>query len=132
MSDPVYAEAYKMAKREASDNLAVEARRRAVEGVENPVYQGGSLVGYRTEFSDTLLMFLMRATDAKYREKLAHVGPGGGPIRHEVDLSVLTLAELYDFRRLRAKLDGVVLGEVVPAALAAADNETREEGESYE
>ena len=38
-----------------------EAYRRAVKGVEKPVYRGGQLVGTIREYSDSLLMFLLRA-----------------------------------------------------------------------
>jgi hypothetical protein len=38
-----------------------EAWRRAVKGCRKPVYQGGQLVGYVREFSDLLLIFLIKA-----------------------------------------------------------------------
>jgi hypothetical protein len=54
---------------EAGDRLEAEARRRAVEGTQKPVYQGGKLVGHVQEYSDTLLIFLMKgANPEKYRE----------------------------------------------------------------
>jgi len=43
------------------ENLEAEAWRRAVEGVEKPVFQGGVQVGVIREFSDSVLMFLLRA-----------------------------------------------------------------------
>jgi hypothetical protein len=46
---------------EAADILEAEARRRAVEGWDEPVYQKGELVGVVRKFSDTLLITLMRA-----------------------------------------------------------------------
>ena len=46
---------------EAADILEAEARRRAVEGWDEPVYQKGELVGVVRKFSDQLLITLMRA-----------------------------------------------------------------------
>ncbi|HQU34802.1 MAG TPA: hypothetical protein PLB88_10830 [Thermoanaerobaculaceae bacterium] len=44
----------------AIDGWEDEARRRAVTGCLKPVFQGGVQVGKVREFSDTLLMFLLR------------------------------------------------------------------------
>lgn len=43
------------------DDLEIEALRRAVKGVEKPVYRGGELVGHITDYSDSMLMFLLKA-----------------------------------------------------------------------
>ena len=40
--------------------LETEAWRRAVKGTKKPVYQGGKKVGTITEYSNTLLMFLIK------------------------------------------------------------------------
>lgn len=85
-----YRAAFDAAHEEACDVLETEARRRAVEGTERPVYQGGKQVGKVREFSDVLLIFLLKgARPEKYRERQAieHAGPGGGPIRAEAELS---------------------------------------------
>lgn len=51
--------------------LEDEAWRRAREGVLEPVYQGGKLVGKVHKYSDTLLIFLLKAHNpAKYRENI--------------------------------------------------------------
>jgi hypothetical protein len=48
--------------------LEDEAVRRAYEGVERPVFQGGKQVGVVREYSDTLLIFLLKALrPEKYR-----------------------------------------------------------------
>jgi hypothetical protein len=44
-----------------ADQLEAEAVRRAFRGVKRPVYQGGLLAGYLTEYSDTLLVFVLKA-----------------------------------------------------------------------
>lgn len=51
--------------------LEDEARRRAFEGTSKPVYQGGVLVGKIQEYSDTLLIFLLKAHKPEvYRETI--------------------------------------------------------------
>lgn len=69
--DPEYPTLFAEAAQQANDNLEREARRRAVEGVDKPVYQGKELVGSIREYSDTLLIFLMKgALPGKYRERV--------------------------------------------------------------
>lgn len=49
--------------------LEQEAHRRAVEGVETPVYYKGILIDKVREYSDTLLIFLLKgAAPEKYRD----------------------------------------------------------------
>lgn len=84
--DKAFAEAWDNALADAGDLLEEEARRRAVRGVKKPVYQGGTLVGYVPEYSDTLLIFLLKgAKPEKYRERFEHSGPGGGAIPISLD-----------------------------------------------
>lgn len=65
----------------ASGVLEDEALRRAVTGTLKPVYQGGERVGTIREFSDTLLIFLLKGLKPqKYRERFEHTGAGGGPL----------------------------------------------------
>lgn len=45
----------------ATDALEEAARTRAIDGVSKPVYQQKELVGYVTEYSDTLLVQLLKA-----------------------------------------------------------------------
>src|SRR5688572_482608 len=54
-----YAAAFGDAREDARDNLEREARRRAVEGVEKPLYYQGKPYGTTRTYSDTLLIFLM-------------------------------------------------------------------------
>ena len=65
--------------------LEDEAIRRAKDGVrEKPVYQGGKLVGHVQEYSDTLLIFLLKgARPEKYRDRVQQElsGPGGQTIQ---------------------------------------------------
>ncbi len=79
---PDYREAFHAAEEILADVLEVEARRRAVDGVEEPVgwYQGEP-GGTVTKYSDGLLRFLLegrRASVFKNRHELT--GAGGGPL----------------------------------------------------
>lgn len=69
-TDPAYAEAFEASRDEAAQVLEDEAVRRAQQGVEEPVYQGGKLVGTVQRYSDTLLIFLLNgARPDKYKQR---------------------------------------------------------------
>jgi hypothetical protein len=92
--DPAFALAFDDAKEQATDSMEDEARRRAVDGVDKPVYQGGILVGYIHEYSDSLLTTMLKANrPEKFRDRFEVMGKDGGPIQHERIESVPT-AEL--------------------------------------
>lgn len=84
-----------------------EAWRRATEGVEEPVYQQGRLVGTKRVLSDTLLIFMLKgAHPQKYRERLEHTGRDGGPIELR---SVRSLTD----EELNAELEALERAEAV-------------------
>jgi hypothetical protein len=58
--DPSYANRFERAQDEAADRLEFEAVRRVLEGDEVPVFYRGKQVGVRKEYSDKLLMFLLK------------------------------------------------------------------------
>lgn len=66
--DEKFARAWDIALEKATDVLEKEAQRRAVQGVDEPVYQGGKQVGSITRYSDTLLIFLLKANRDKFRQ----------------------------------------------------------------
>lgn len=83
-ADPGFATAWNEALDEACDLLEAEARRRGLEGVDKPVFHQGEEVGVVRNYSDTLLIFLLKgARPWKYRDHVSHevIGQGGGPIR---------------------------------------------------
>lgn len=85
--DAVFARAWDDAIEAGTDVLEDVATVRATRGVKRPVYQGGKLVGEVTEYSDVLLIFLLKGRRPwKYRDNavIEHTGPGGGPVRVEV------------------------------------------------
>ena len=63
-----YRQAFALAQRESAVALEDEARYRALNGTEVPVYQGGKLVGHWQRRSDRLLMYVLNANHpAKFR-----------------------------------------------------------------
>lgn len=76
-ADPAFASAWADALEAATDALEAEARRRAVEGFEEPVMYGGRIVNdpvtgnplMRRRYSDGLMRFLLRAhRPGRFRE----------------------------------------------------------------
>jgi len=93
---------------EASDHLEDEARRRAIEGVEEPVFYQGEVVGSVRKFSDTLLMFLLKGNrPGKYKDRVSSeiTGKDGGPVQVSsgIDLSKLSDEELRTLEAIISK-----------------------------
>ncbi len=81
--DPSYPELFEAAMQEAADLMEAEARRRAVEGVDEPVFYQGYECGSVRKYSDTLLMFLLKGVrPEKFRENVKQEisGPNGTPV----------------------------------------------------
>lgn len=73
-ADPDFAAEWTDALESAIDALDAEARRRALDGVEIPHFHQGRVAGTVRKYSDSLLMFLLRAhRPDRYRER-----PAGG------------------------------------------------------
>jgi hypothetical protein len=89
-NDPQFSAAWDEAIDLAVCHLEVEARRRAVEGILKPVFHGGEKVGSIREYSDTLLIFLLKAANpAKYRDgRVVIAGDPASPLKHEHTISV--------------------------------------------
>lgn len=67
--DIAFADDWEDALDEATDLLEEEAWRRAKDGVRRPVFQNGKRVGVVREYSDTLLIFLLKGLrPEKYRD----------------------------------------------------------------
>jgi len=80
-----YRVAFEEAREQVNGLLEDEAVRRAYHGTAKPVSIGGQLV-MMTEFSDQLLMFLLKCRNPGVfgdRQRLEHSGPGGGAISIE-------------------------------------------------
>lgn len=97
-TDPVYAERFANAKQRICDIMEEEAKRRAIQGTKKPVFHKGEIVGHINEYSDLLLIFLMKANmPEKYRERLehSHSGPGGGPIQTQSKVTIVEDNDWY-------------------------------------
>ena len=82
-AEPDFAAAWDEAVETGTDALELEARRRAKDGIEKPVYQGGELVGTVREYSDTLMIVLLKAhRPEKFRERSQVDLSGGLRINH--------------------------------------------------
>lgn len=84
-SDPEFAAAWKEAEEIATDALVAEARRRAVTGVDEPVFYLGQQVGNVRKYSDRMLEILLKAhRPDQFKERIAneHSGLNGGPIQY--------------------------------------------------
>jgi hypothetical protein len=82
--DPLFAQAWDEAVEQGLDELEQEARRRAFHGTDRPVFYKGEECGAIREYSDTLMIFLLKGgRPQKYRENVSHehTGKDGGPIR---------------------------------------------------
>jgi hypothetical protein len=60
--DKVFEQRWKDAIEAAGDSLEAEAIRRASEGVLEPIYYKGEVAGYKRNYSDQLMMFLLRGS----------------------------------------------------------------------
>lgn len=86
--DEEFALRWNQARAAADDAIRSEIHRRAIIGLDKPVYQGGRQVGTIREYSDTLLIFLAKSRMPEFRDKqqIEHTG--------EISLSLKALAEI--------------------------------------
>lgn len=85
---------------QATDALEFEARRRAMEGTEKPIVSQGEIIATVREYSDQLMMALLKAhRPDKYRDRrdVSLTGAGGGPVEHVVSVVI----DLGDDSRMR-------------------------------
>lgn len=89
--DKVFAALFEDARQEALEQLEREAWRRATKGVSKPVFYKGEQCGIIQEYSDTLLIVLLKAlAPEKYREHIEHTSSKGGSIVvKEVEVKVI-------------------------------------------
>ncbi len=76
-TDEAFAQAWDDLENQTTDTMEREGYRRAVEGTERDIYHQGEVVGKERQFSDTLLIFMLKARKPEtYREnmKVEHAG----------------------------------------------------------
>lgn len=97
--DVAFAKRWDVALTCGADALDEAARKRAVDGVEEPVYYQGEVVGSVTKYSDALLSQMLRAHHPAYRD------------RREIDLVAKVEVNWSDFvesMRKEAEEDEVI------------------------
>lgn len=99
---PLYAEEAQRARQLYLESMEREADRRAVQGTLEPVFYQGQVVGYKSVYSDTLLMFRLKAlAPERYRERSEQTI--SGTLSGTLDVSQLTDEQLA---RIAAGADG--------------------------
>lgn len=102
--DTAFANAWDEAVEVGTDLLEDEAKRRAADGYDEPVFWQGKQVGVVRKYSDRLLQVMLKARrPEKFKDRFENTGPGGGPIQIE-DVSLLTDTERQ--QRINAILEG--------------------------
>ena len=95
--DSANGEAYRLAfadaEEAAADVLEAAARKRAVEGVEDPVFgKDGGIVGSVQRYSDVLLIFLLKgARPEKYRDRFDFRGQVGVDVTFQMIVRAFAL-----------------------------------------
>ena len=70
--DEAFAKVWEEAEEDAIQLLEFEARRRAYEGVDKPVFHAGEKCGLIRQYSDPLMMFLLKAhRPDRYRDRVS-------------------------------------------------------------
>lgn len=101
-TDPDFAKLWEEAAKVGAARLEDEARRRAIEGYEEPTFYQGQECGRIRKYSDTLLICLLRAHHPeKYRDNVRQEisGPEGTPVRHDVDVTLAVRKAMEDFEK---------------------------------
>jgi Homeodomain-like domain len=73
--DPSFAQAYSDAMESGTDVIEQEAQRRAVDGYDRPVFQGGKQVGVVRVYSDMLAALLLRGRRPEVYRETTSRGP---------------------------------------------------------
>jgi hypothetical protein len=108
LEDKTFQRRYKLAQEDAADLLEKEARRRAVDGVEKGVYFKGEKCDTEVQYSDSLMMFLLKG---RRRDVFGDKVDVNADIRHTSIIAVLK-----------------ALPMIRPAILAEAANDRKDEG----
>jgi hypothetical protein len=107
--DEAFAAEWADAYERGTDVLRDELRRRALEGIEEPIVSAGKVVAYKRVYSDRLLELELKRRDPSYREKF--VVEGGEPITFVLDslLERARLADEAEAQRATNEVEGEIL-----------------------
>lgn len=125
------AEELREARGYGNTQIRNELFRRAIEGVDEPVFHQGEIVGHVRRYSDRLLAKMADAYLPEFRDarqRLELTGPGGQPVQVEVDGGRVTgLSEVFELARqfgiglAEGAREGLGAGAARGALPAAAD-----------
>lgn len=104
-NDVEFAAKWDDALNQGLDALEGEARRRAFEGVEEPVFYKGEVVGYIRKYSDSLIMFMLKAYRPQFRDRVA------------IDVTKIDADLERELAELAAGSEGLALGEIEGEAI---------------
>ena len=101
--DPDYALRFAEAAEAAVDVAEAELRHRGIVGYDEPVYQGGELVGHVRKRSDACLIFYLKGRRrGVFGDRQEVTGLGGGPIQ-VADVTRIPTEKLHQIRALLTK-----------------------------
>jgi hypothetical protein len=116
--DPEFASLWDEAMDDATDSLEREARRRAERGVDEPVFYQGETVGTVRKYSDTLLIFLLKAhKPERFRDtvqKVALTDPTGKKEYKGMSIDERAAAIAAVLAKAQARKESATDGDVEP------------------
>lgn len=87
-AQPDFSDDWDAAIAEGTDMLESEARRRAVDGYEEPVFYQGEQVGVIRRYSDRMLELLLKGhLPEKYKDRVQHTGDVGVDVTEQALLA---------------------------------------------
>ena len=90
-----------------ADVLEDEVRRRAFDGIEEPVFYQGVATDVVRKYSNTLAVFLLKgAKPEKYKDRVEHTGDPNAPVSVDVRGTPLTNSFLKDLRNVESEEKG--------------------------
>lgn len=131
LADDAYRAAFEQAQRESSQVLEEEARRRAAEGWEEPIFQNGKLVGHKRRYSDALLIFLLKGNNpGKFGDRVEQTHRGNAVVTlpnntRELVKEALKNREFVEFLRQKDLItdSGQSPGSATPSAEPGSEAE---------
>jgi hypothetical protein len=99
-SDEEFREQIAEARGRGAETIRDEIRRRAIEGVDEPVFHQGDVVGHVRKYSDRLLGMMAKAHLPEYRERVEVTGADGAPVPVTVEgARVTSLTDVFALAR---------------------------------
>jgi hypothetical protein len=100
--DPEFAAAWEEAVDEGTDLLEEAILKRARDGYDRPIFQGGVFVGQERVYSDSLAAMMLQGRRPQYRRQQHDMNVnviGNVNHSHSIDFSSLTVSELDELQR---------------------------------